>query len=69
MLNITRVYNSLMAVSYMRRILQLSHDYAERRTAFGQKISEKPIFIQVMQEQEMAQRGSLLQFLETAHIL
>jgi len=35
MLNITRTWNAVSAVSFMRRAMALSRDYARRRVAFG----------------------------------
>jgi alkylation response protein AidB-like acyl-CoA dehydrogenase len=43
MLNITRTWNSVSAVSYMRRGLALARDYARRRVAFGAPLAEKPL--------------------------
>ena len=43
MLNITRLHNSVMAISGMRRVLALSRDFSNRRVAFGKKISELPL--------------------------
>ena len=43
MLNITRLHNSIMAVSSMRRVLALARDFSNRRTAFGKKINELPL--------------------------
>lgn len=42
-LNITRLYNSVCAVSYMRRGLALAEDYARKRRAFGKLLSEHPL--------------------------
>jgi len=43
MLNVTRTWNALCAVSGMRRGLALARDYARRRVAFGAALSEKPL--------------------------
>ena len=43
MLNVTRTWNSVSAVSYMRRGLALARDYAKKRVAFGAPLSEKPL--------------------------
>ncbi|MGH8373251.1 MAG: acyl-CoA dehydrogenase family protein, partial [Gammaproteobacteria bacterium] len=42
-LNITRLYNAVSAVSYMRRGLALAQDYAQRRRAFGKLLIEHPL--------------------------
>ncbi len=48
MLNITRTWNSISAVSYMRRGLALARDYAQRRSAFGATLAEKPLFLDTL---------------------
>jgi putative acyl-CoA dehydrogenase len=42
-LNITRLYNAVSAVSYMRRGLVLAEDYAGRRRAFGKLLKDHPL--------------------------
>jgi alkylation response protein AidB-like acyl-CoA dehydrogenase len=43
LLNITRLWNGISAVSLMRRGLALALDYAHRREAFGGLLAEKPL--------------------------
>lgn len=43
MLNITRLWNGISAVSLMRRAVALALDYARKRVAFGAPLSEKPL--------------------------
>lgn len=43
MLAITRLWNSVIATSGLRRALSLARDYAGRRTAFGQQIIDHPL--------------------------
>jgi acyl-CoA dehydrogenase len=43
MLHLTRAWNSVTAVSTMRRGLALAEDYARRRVAFGAPLSEQPL--------------------------
>ncbi|HEV8202995.1 MAG TPA: acyl-CoA dehydrogenase family protein [Pyrinomonadaceae bacterium] len=43
LLNITRLWNGISAVSLMRRGLALSLDYAHKRVAFGAPLSDKPL--------------------------
>jgi len=42
MLNITRTWNSVSAIGYMRRGIALARDYAKRRVVFGEPLSNKP---------------------------
>lgn len=48
MLNITRAWNAVSAVSYMRRGLALARDYAARRVAFGAALSDKPLHVDTL---------------------
>ncbi len=43
MLNVTRTWNTVVAVSAMRRGLSLARDYARRRHAFGANLIDKPL--------------------------
>ncbi len=43
LLNITRLWNGISAVALMRRGIALATDYAQKRTAFGARLSEKPL--------------------------
>ena len=48
MLNITRLWNSVCAVSTMRRGLSLARDYSRRRFAFGSMLSERPLHLETL---------------------
>jgi len=48
MLNVTRLWNSVSAVSGMRRGIALARDYARRRFAFGSTLSERPLHLDTM---------------------
>jgi alkylation response protein AidB-like acyl-CoA dehydrogenase len=43
MLNITRTWNSISSVAYMRRAIALARDYARRRFAFGAVLADKAL--------------------------
>ena len=43
MLNVTRLWNSVVAVALMRRAIDLARDYAIRRSAFGARLIDKPL--------------------------
>ncbi len=47
-LNITRLWNGISAVSLMRRAVALALDYAQKRTAFGGLLSEKPLHVDTL---------------------
>ena len=48
MLTITRTWNSVSAVSYMRRGLALARDYAAKRVAFGAPLAGKPLHVDTL---------------------
>jgi alkylation response protein AidB-like acyl-CoA dehydrogenase len=48
MLNVTRTWNSISAVSYMRRGLALARDYAAKRVAFGAPLAGKPLHVDTL---------------------
>ena len=43
MLAITRLWNAVSAVGYLRRGLALARDYADRRVAFGRTLADQPL--------------------------
>ena len=45
MLNVTRTWNAVSAVSYMRRGLALARDYSKKRVAFGAVLAHKPLHV------------------------
>ena len=47
-LNITRLWNGISAVSLMRRAVALALDYAHKRSAFGALLSEKPLHMDTL---------------------
>jgi alkylation response protein AidB-like acyl-CoA dehydrogenase len=48
LLNITRLWNGISAVSLMRRSIALALDYACKRSAFGAPLSEKPLHMDTL---------------------
>ena len=48
MLNITRTWNAVCAVSNMRRGLALARDYAHKRHAFGTPLADKPLHLETL---------------------
>ncbi len=48
MLNITRLWNGISAVSLMRRGVALALDYAQKRVAFGASIAAKPLHLDTL---------------------
>lgn len=48
LLNVTRLWNGISAVSLMRRGVALALDYALKRVAFGAPLSEKPLHMDTL---------------------
>ncbi|MCP4356494.1 MAG: acyl-CoA dehydrogenase, partial [Chloroflexi bacterium] len=48
MLHLTRTWNAISAVGFMRRGLALARDYARKRVAFGTPLAEKPLHVDTM---------------------
>lgn len=48
MLNVTRTWNCVTAVAFMRRGLALARDYAKRRIAFGAPLADKPLHVDTL---------------------
>src|SRR4051812_36077421 len=48
MLNVTRTWNSVSAVSYMRRAIALARDYSGKRVAFGAALANKSLHIDTL---------------------
>ena len=69
MLNITRLHNSVSAIASMRRVLALARDFADRRVAFGKKLNQLPLQVQVLADLERRYRGNLLFVLYAAKLL
>ena len=58
-LNITRLYNAVSAVSYMRRGIALATDYARKRRAFGKLLIEHPLHQETLADLEAEYAGAL----------
>lgn len=67
--NITRIYNTVSAVSYMRRAYALTAAYGKERTAFGKPIAEHVLFKRTLRELEIAYQSSTLLALFLARLL
>ena len=58
--NVTRIYNAVIAVSFMRRMLALVRDYAQRREAFSRPLIELPLHQETLAHLEVQTRGAFL---------
>ena len=51
--NITRIYNSISAISFMRRGIALAKNYATQRKAFGKLLQDHPLHVETLAEIEI----------------
>jgi alkylation response protein AidB-like acyl-CoA dehydrogenase len=58
-LNLTRTWNSVCAVAFMRRGLALARDYARRRVAFGAPLAHKSLHVDTLAGLEAEFQGAL----------
>ncbi|RME16355.1 MAG: acyl-CoA dehydrogenase [Bdellovibrio sp.] len=56
--NITRLYNACTSVATMRRLLQLSYSYAEKRKAFGRAIKDLALHKRLLNKLEAETQGA-----------
>lgn len=58
LVNITRLYNAIASVGFMRRMVALMRDYAHRRTVFGAPLSRNPMHLETLAEAEVQLRAA-----------
>jgi alkylation response protein AidB-like acyl-CoA dehydrogenase len=59
LLNVTRLYNAVCAVAYMRRAIALAADYATRRVAFGRPLIAHPLHVETLAAMAVEYEGAL----------
>lgn len=69
MLNITRTWNSVSAISLMRRGLALAQNYAQKRFAFGAYLKDKPLHRQTLAQLEAQLSGAFHLTFKTIELL
>ncbi|XP_070619117.1 acyl-CoA dehydrogenase family member 11-like isoform X1 [Erythrolamprus reginae] len=69
MLNITRIYNTLLAIALMRRVVDLARDYATKREAFGKPLKDHPLHMQTLARMEVQTQAAFLLAMEVARLL
>ena len=66
MLHLTRTWNSICSISFMRRGLALARDYARKRVAFGALLAQKPLHLDTLAGLQAEYEGAFhLSFLLT----
>lgn len=51
--NVTRIYNATTTIGSLRRLLNLSKDYAKKRFAFKKNIIEHPLHLEILTQAEV----------------
>lgn len=67
--NITRIYNTISAVSGMRRAYSLSNIYSKQREAFGKKLEEHLLYQKTLREMQIAYESNTMLALYLARLL
>lgn len=67
--NITRIYNSVCAVSGMRRSIAMARDFATKREAFGSRIADLPLHTQTLADLELELAAGVQIIFDLARIL
>ncbi|MET0533327.1 MAG: acyl-CoA dehydrogenase family protein [Steroidobacter sp.] len=69
MLTVTRAWNSVTSVSFMRRALMLARSYARERRAFGARLDDLPLHVDTLAGLEAETRGAFLLAFELVELL
>ncbi|XP_027721349.1 acyl-CoA dehydrogenase family member 11-like [Vombatus ursinus] len=69
MLTVTRIYNAICAVGFMRRVVTMAREYATQRFAFGKFIKDHPLHTQTLARMEVQTRGGFLLVMEVGRLL
>jgi alkylation response protein AidB-like acyl-CoA dehydrogenase len=69
MLVVTRTWNSVTSVAFMRRAVALAKAYARERRAFGSTLSELPLHIDTLADMEVQTRAAFLLAFELVELL
>ncbi|MDP3274012.1 MAG: acyl-CoA dehydrogenase family protein [Deltaproteobacteria bacterium] len=52
MLNVTRTWNAVCSIAFMRRSLSMARDYARKRVAFGERLADKPLHVETLADMQ-----------------
>lgn len=56
--NLTRIYNAVCAIAFIRRSVALARDYAYRRIVFGKPLSAQPLHLETLAEMQLELSGA-----------
>jgi len=69
MLNITRLHNAITAAATMRRAVMLATAYANEREAFGRRLDQHPLHVEVLRAMAAEADGALYFTMRMAQLL
>lgn len=69
MLVITRAWNSVTSVAFMRRAIALARSYAQERRAFGKRLAELPLHVDTLAALEAETRAAFLLAFELVELI
>lgn len=69
MLTVTRAWNSVTSVSFMRRGMALARAYAHQRSAFGARLDALPLHVDTLAGLEAETRGAFLLAFELVELM
>lgn len=69
MLVVTRTWNAVTSVAFMRRGVALARSYAARRRAFGLRLDELPLHVDTLAGLEAETRGAFLMAFELVELM
>jgi acyl-CoA dehydrogenase len=69
MLVVTRAWNSVTSVAFMRRALALARSYSEQRRAFGSMLNQLPLHVDTLAGLEAEARGAFLLAFELVELM
>ncbi|MFL6578388.1 MAG: acyl-CoA dehydrogenase family protein [Povalibacter sp.] len=69
MLIVTRTWNAVTSVAFMRRAIELAKSYADQREAFGSRLSEQPLHVDTLASLEAETRGAFAMAFELVELL
>ncbi len=69
MLVITRAWNSVTSVAFVRRALALARSYAQERRAFGKRLAELPLHLDTLATLEAETRAAFLLAFELVELI
>jgi acyl-CoA dehydrogenase len=69
MLIVTRTWNAITSVAFMRRAVELAKSYARQREAFGSLLCEQPLHVETLANLEAETRGAFLMAFELVELV